>query len=70
MLTVFTRSLRDFLNFRILMLSFLPILGAALFWGGVFTLFAEQIDAQSEFLGEFKMKGIDASQPVYALAGE
>ena len=45
MLTVFTRSLRDFLNFRILMLSFLPILGAALFWGGVFFLFAEQIDA-------------------------
>lgn len=45
MLTVFTRSFRDFLHFRILMLSFLPILGAALFWGGVLFLFAEQINA-------------------------
>lgn len=45
MLTIFTRSLRDFLNFRILLLSIVPILGAGLFWGGVFYLFAEQIDA-------------------------
>ena len=45
MLTIFARSLRDFLHFRILVLSFVPILGAALFWGGVIYLFADQIDA-------------------------
>ena len=31
-------------------------------------VFSEYIDEPSEFLGEFEMKGIDAAQPVYALA--
>lgn len=42
---VLAKSFRDFLNFRILMISFVPIMGAALFWGCVFYLFSDQIDA-------------------------
>lgn len=44
MLPVFAKSFRDFLNFRILLISLVPIIGAALFWGVVFYIFSDQIE--------------------------
>ena len=45
MLSIFLKSIRDFLRPKILFISLLPIFGAALIWAGVFYLFYEQIHA-------------------------
>ena len=45
MLSIFLKSLRDFLRPKILFISLLPIFAAALIWGGVFYLFYDQIHA-------------------------
>lgn len=44
MLPIFAKSLKDFLDIKILLTSLLPITGAALLWGLVFYAFSSQID--------------------------
>lgn len=52
MLPIFTKSLKDFFDYKILFISVLPITGAALLWGLVFYVFSTQIDnALSSLLG-------------------
>ena len=46
--TIISKSLRDFLDPRILLISLLPISLAAVFWGLVFYVFQEQINTGLE----------------------
>jgi len=52
MLSVFAKSLKDFFDIKILLVSLLPITGAAVLWAAVFYVFSSQIDsALSSLLG-------------------
>ncbi len=44
MLSVFAKSLKDFFDIKILLVSLLPITGAAVLWAVVFYVFSSQID--------------------------
>ena len=45
MLSVFAKSIRDFFDIKILLISLLPITGAAVLWAVVFYVFSSQIDS-------------------------
>jgi uncharacterized protein involved in cysteine biosynthesis len=45
MLSVFSKSLKDFFDIKILLVSLLPITGAAVLWAVVFYVFSSQIDS-------------------------
>lgn len=45
MLPVFAKSIKDFFDIKILLVSLLPITGAAVLWAAVFYVFSSQIDS-------------------------
>jgi len=70
MLPIFAKSLKDFFDIKILLISLLPITGAALIWGGIFYVFSSQIDsALANLLGHIPFLNNDWVRSTVELVG-